>query len=60
MVAASRTVFAYATRSEVTAQYGHAVGTFASPLPKGSGSMAEAKGDVLALSAFRWAQCACG
>jgi putative transposase len=59
VAAAFRTVFAYATRAEIEAQYDHVVDMLATRFGKASALMAEAKEEVLAFSGFpreQWRQ----
>ncbi len=59
VAAAFRTVFAYATRAEIEAQYDHVTDMLATRFAKASELMAEAKEEVLAFASFpreQWRQ----
>ena len=52
VAAAFRTVFAYATEEEISAQYDHVVATLAERFDKAAGLLVSAKEEVLAFSSF--------
>ena len=56
VAAAFRTVFAHATKEEISAQWDHVAATFAGRFPKAADLMEGAKDEVLAFSAFPRAQ----